>query len=174
MSTRTEHALGAVAVALLVACGASPLPAEPSTTAHAAEPEPERCGMVFSPDAELLDETVDAAARWSWTTGCDVRVGEGGVRLLLVADIDLDNGLDNPGWTHPDETGRQWVIELVADRSAAVLPHEMGHVLNPRPEHAVDEAALMHDYGGLGCITASDLEYVCEGLPCEAFAPEIC
>lgn len=136
------------------------------------EPAPLPCGTVLSPDPELLDETTDAAARWSVATGCPVTVGEGGVRIRLVSEIN-DNGTFRPGLTHYEADGVTLVIDLTAERTVGLtLPHELGHVLFPHPGHVDGETALMSHAGGKGRITAADLEYVCAGYGCLAFVPE--
>lgn len=138
----------------------------------------EACGAVFTPDAELADETAAAAARWAAATGCDVRVGPGGVRVRLVAELWNELGNPRPGLTHSVD-GRL-VIDVTDLRIAPVIPHEIGHVLrllnytrlaDPHDPHVVDGVSLMCSDGGAGLITEADLLFVCEGLPCEA-APE--
>lgn len=152
----------------------------PSPTTQAIEATALPCGLVLSPDPGLLTETETAAARWTVATGCPVTVGEGGTRIRLV-DVIVDaagapvldsRGIPRPGFTHYGERG-ELIVEVTAARTVGLtLPHEIGHVLNPREGHVPDETSLMCHDGGLGLITAADLEYVCEGLDCEAFVPE--
>jgi predicted Zn-dependent protease len=90
--------------------------------------------------------------------------------VRLVSEI-VDDGVRRPGFTHYVDDG-SLVIEVTSERFAAVIPHEMGHVLYPHPGHVQDATSLMSDAGGLGEITAADLEYVCAGYGCKAFVPE--
>jgi hypothetical protein len=145
-----------------------------------AEPEgllqhsPEPCGAVFTPDLALLEETTAAAARWAAATGCDVRVGDNGIPVRLVEMLFDELGNAQPdmwglqSWT----TGGEIIIDVTGLRSESVIPHEMGHALFPRHGHVEDGISLMCSDGGSGQITAADLTFVCEGFPCEAFAPE--
>jgi hypothetical protein len=187
------------AFAALVAVACDPAPSRPEyaatdttqpalVTADAA-PAPEPCGTVFTPTPELLEETTRVAARWAAATGCDVRVGEHGVPVVLV-DVIPGHAPEDPGWGHTSVLADgSFQIEVTAfrfeDRIAgdAVLTHEVGHVLNLRGDHldcVVDDAGaqmlktgpVMCTIGGAGLITAADLEYVCEGYPCAAFEPE--
>lgn len=168
-------ALLVLTLAALVGCSAPVEPSPETASVEAAqsapEPAPLPCGTVFTPDPELLADVTAAAARWSVATGCDIRVGQGGTRVRLVSEIN-DNGTLRPGLTHYEADGVTLVIDVIAARSAAVLIHEMGHVLFPRPGHVEGETALMSHAGGNGRITAADLEYVCAGYGCTAFVPE--
>lgn len=168
--------LVSVLASLAVGCAAPVESATATASVEAAqtaqEPAPLPCGTVFTPDPELLADVTAAAARWSAATGCDVRVGEGGTRVRLVSEIN-DNGTLRPGLTHYEADGVTLVIAVIAARSGVVLPHEMGHVLDPKPGHVDGETALMSHAGGNGRITAADLEYVCAGYGCEAFVPEV-
>lgn len=142
----------------------------------------EPCGKVLTPEPALLEETTRVAARWSAATGCNVRVGENGTPVRLVAQV-MDGDVEQPGRTLPLEGGG-WEVVVSPLRLDArihgqdtVLAHEVGHALNPHDGH-VEAApgekctALMCSGGGLGTIIAADLEYVCDGYPCASFTPE--
>lgn len=170
--------MAAVMVTLIgTGCAAEALDAPRSEDAAEPAPltaaEPAPCGAVFSPDAVLLDETLDAVARWSDATGCDVRVGEGGIRITLVDVIIIEGEPSGgPGYTRWKDGA--WLIEVTDERVPEVIPHEIGHTLNPDIEqpHVVDGVSLMTSAGGAGLITDADLSYVCSLLECTAFVPE--
>lgn len=193
-------ALVLLATLLVAACAAEPGESSSSTDVdvveildtelpQAAEPSlplvPERCGAVFTPDAELLEETTTAAARWAAATGCDVRVGEGGILVQLV-DVILDlegNPTSRKGVTRASDDMSVIILMVTPDRDARALPHELGHALYPVEReqyprghvHTEDGQAceaLMCSDGGLGFITAADLVAVCEGFPCATMTPE--
>jgi hypothetical protein len=145
-------------------------------TVEAAAPA---CQFVFSPEESLRAETLDAAARWSKATGCDVVVGEGGIPVRLVDDLGLSpRGTRVHGWTHcPDTstacTQSRLVIDLTPEHKPAAMAHEMGHALPAIMTHVQDEHALMDNSGGDGLILAADLVQICSALPCQAFVPEM-
>lgn len=177
---------GNMLVALLLAACAGEAPdsavTEPETltaqvheaSAHDVPEVSEPCGAVFTPEPALLAETTAAAARWSAATGCDVRVGDGGIPVRLVDMLYDDAGHAQPemfGLQHWTESG-EIVIDVTALRSQPVIPHEMGHALFPRHGHVDDDVSLMSSHGGAWRITAADLAFVCEGFPCALFTPE--
>lgn len=143
----------------------------------AAEPS---CGLALVPSSELIAETQAAAARWSLATGCAVRIERGGFRVRLVEPMRTRSGAVQPGLTHWLDSG-ELVIDVTAERSAAVVPHELGHLLQvlgaapPPPEraHLSDGFSLLVSGGGEGFITEADLESVCSSFPCAARVPEI-
>lgn len=171
-----------LAVLLLAACAGS----EPSLDATeetaplavAIETAPEVvCSVTFTPDPELLAETRQAAARWSAATGCDIRVGEGGIAVRLVAErMVTPEGTEGHGHTYcptSDPCTRSGlVIDVARDHHPATIAHEMGHALGSSSAHVEDESALMFHTGGEGAIVSADLCYVCETLGCSAFVPE--
>lgn len=175
----TKLRLALAALPLLAACaGGVGVESDPPSSDSAVLSAPEACGAVLSPDPELLEETVDAAARWSGATGCDIRVGDGGTRVRLLAEV-WEGGVRFQGLVHQIESG-EVVIDVCPERLPAVLPHEIGHLLYPHPQrHIAQEPgaasceALMCNGTGGESITAADLAFVCEGLACKAFEPEV-
>jgi len=179
----------ALAALALVACaGEAPAPEvttaptlAPLTESSAAtEESPAPCEVTFSPDAALLDAFTAAAERWSAATGCDIHIGEGGIRVRIVArdDADLFNA----------ETGKYApAVTVMADgetrisfspdwesRASRAPMHEMGHALSRRSgAHSDDPNALMYWNPTQREITASDLTFVCAELACTLFQPEI-
>lgn len=167
-------------------CGSPPLaeqdaPAAFSAVDDAETPgpaatEPEGCGMVFSPVPELLEETEAAAARWSAATGCDVRVGEGGVPVVFVDPIADGlvgigaNGESASGGVYRYEsTGACAQIGQVAGHSTGqTIAHEIGHCIG-QPGHT--EYGLMSPYAE-GPLDATSLQRVCDVFPCVTFSPE--
>ena len=135
------------------------------------------CGVVFSPEESLRIEVEATAARWAAATGCDIRVGEGGIPVRVSADLGLSSrGTRVHGWTHCSDLEvpckrSQLIIEVTADHKPATLAHELGHALPNRMDH-LEGDALMGPAGGAGLISAADLTYVCERLHCQAFVPE--
>lgn len=142
----------------------------------AAQPEPEACGMVFSPVPELLEATELAAARWSAATGCDVRVGEGGVPVVYVDPVADGlvgiggNGENASGGVYRyEETGACAQIGQVIEHSTAqTVAHEIGHCIG-QPGHTED--GLMSPFAK-GALNAASLERVCDVFPCAWFNPE--
>ena len=183
----TLRALGLLSL-LSLACASAPAatptamePAAVSTAALEAPVEtPEPCQVVFSPAPELLEETTAVAARWATATGCDIRVGEGGIAVRIATDLGLSPlGTKAHGWTHCPVDGETCkrsalLIDLTADHKASALAHEFGHALGSSAAHLPDDEApaLMTHWGGDGLITAADLVYVCAALDCQLLAPE--
>lgn len=136
--------------------------------------EAEPCGMVFSPVPELLDATVAQAARWSVATGCDIRVGEGGVPVVIAEQILAPDGTRRRGVAR-EESGVLVRIEI--ERATAIfsntldtiLGHEIGHVLGA---HAHAGCLMASPVVNHAPICAADLEAVCASLACSAFNPE--
>lgn len=173
----------ALAVVILlsvnVACG-SPVPSV-------------ACAAVLTPDAALLAETETAAARWSAPTGCDIRVGEGGVpvlaqdRVFVVPDGDGERVAD----ADPLAQGSEKCAVAIGDLGVYVgwrvivataprvfcpslqtaIAHEMGHVLIAADEHS--GSGLMRGAAADGSlIDTSSLALICASFPCATFAPE--
>ena len=173
------RALAILALAAIGCASESPaevtLPASPAPEV-AAEAAP-GCSVVFSPDAELEAETAEAAARWSLATGCDIRVGEGGIRVRLVEEqMPTPSGTMGHGHTYcPGEACKrsELVIDVAREHVARTIAHEMGHALGSTAGHVEDdESALMFHTGGLGLITSPDLVLVCTVLDCSVITPE--
>jgi hypothetical protein len=174
------------ALALLtVACADEAQPVEQKTGAAGAAleapevQEPPACEVVFTPTAipALVAEVTLAAERWSQATGCDIRVGEGGIVVEQSAADDprLWNaraGRFSSGVTLFTPAGTLIVVR--EERVSEVIPHEMGHALAHTSGHGSDEAGLTHGLAVTDCIRAADLEYVCEALDCAVFTPESC
>lgn len=163
-------ALLLVVLALVVGCSG----------ASGVEPSAPSCGFALVPAPALVAEVKAAAERWSAATGCDVRIERGGVRVRLVPPMRTRSGGVQPGLTHWLDSG-ELVIDVTDERSAPVIPHELGHLLQllgdapPPPEraHLTDGFSLLASGGGEGFITDADLEFVCSGFPCAARVPEI-
>lgn len=182
---RTDQARGVRAIILAgllgLACGEAGEPAAAPVEGAATPVEVEvvdDCSRVFSPDDELLDETLDAAARWSATTGCDVSVGEGGMPVTLVAELLTSSGeYANGGATVYARDGAfdgcdgLTVAETTDDRARTVA-HEMGHCLGAMG-HASDGLLMARPPTATEPINAAALALVCEALPCRVMAPEI-
>lgn len=156
------------------ASGSTPLddaetPAPPPT-------EPEGCGMVFSPVAELLEATEIAAARWSTATGCDVRVGEGGLPVTEQTDMRDRDGdpVNGRALVYSDAVTREYArcdgLVLSTTRAERTVAHEMGHCLGAMG-HA--SAGMLSEYADGGdLIDAAALDLVCANLACAGFNPE--
>lgn len=174
----------ALPLAVLVACGAAPVDSRDLTRqsfwqepALAAEDHASACAVVFTPAPELLAETLAAAARWSAATGCDIRVGEGGIALRLVEErMPTPRGTLAHGATYCASAPCKrsgLVIDVARDHAAVTIPHEMGHALASTTDHVEDdENALMFHTGGEGVILACDLVLVCGALDCALMTPE--
>lgn len=152
--------------------------------------EPEGCGMVFSPVPELRRATEIAAARWSAATGCDVRVGEGGVPLRalpLVFAVQDSRGIRVAG--EPIDGGEQlcgasfgrigesitWQVSIATATPGCpsaehIVTHETGHVLRADYGHSNGGSMQVPLLGGP--IEETSLGFVCSGFPCAGFNPE--
>lgn len=187
LATRTRTTLLAALGAVVVGCGsgdASDETAAPSReTALSFAHRPAPCERIFTPDAELFHEVVDATERWSKATGCNIHVGEGGIPVRLVEVVVGANGKQYPysGGTYIGPNGP--VVQVTAAREPHDIPHELGHALFPsaRPGYPLGHVppdadgqcrALMCGNGGDGHIIEEDLANICEGLPCSAFVAE--
>lgn len=181
MSFTVLRSLSLVLAISVTCCGSPPLaeqdastPLDDAETPAPAPTEPEGCGMVFSPVPELLEATELATARWSAATGCDVRVGEGGVPVVFVDPIADglvgENGETAAGGVYRYElTGVCAQIGQVAEyMTPQTVAHEMGHCIG-QPGHTED--GLMSPYAK-GQLNAASLQRVCDVFPCAAFVPE--
>jgi hypothetical protein len=137
---------------------------------------PTGCGMVFSPVPELLEATEVAAARWSSATGCDIRVGEGGIPVTEESDMRDSDGNVVSGKTPLvlDASTRAYIrclsVTVSTDRNDGVLPHEIGHCIGAAG-HTTE--GLMSEYpGDHDIINSVSLELVCQSLDCASFNPE--
>jgi len=176
------RALCLLLLTLLVACASEPreltqLSFGQTTQETTTETDEPTCEVVFTPDAEILAETQDAAARWSAATGCDIRVGEGGIVVRVVADRMLTpQGTEAHGHTYcPTEgcTRSGLVIDIARDHAPATIAHEMGHALASSTAHVEDDTqALMFHTGGDGAILSPDLVLVCTTLDCSVMTTE--
>jgi hypothetical protein len=175
----------ALPLAVLVGCGGAPVDSRDLTRqsfwqapAPAAETPGGGCEVVFTPAPELRAETLAAAARWSAATGCDIRIGEGGIALRLVEDrMPTPWGTEAHGHTYcPTDDGCKrsaLVIDIARDHAAVTVAHEMGHALASTAGHVEDnESALLFHTGGEGAILACDLVLVCAALDCALMTPE--
>jgi hypothetical protein len=172
-----------VLLAMVVGCGGSTMDAEadqttdapaPSERTHPAPVEPAaaepQCGLVISPTDELSIRTTNAAARWAAATGCDVRVGEGGVPVFTVDALHTSEGKIAAGHASHDEAGACSSIEVWLYYSdAATVPHEIGHCLGAAGH---SPSGLMTSGAGPNQIDAASLALVCASAPCLAFNPE--
>lgn len=157
-----------IALAATVGCAQPVAPVE--TVSFETEVDPTFCQVVFTPDAELLEETTVEAARWSKATGCDIRVGAGGITVAMATEILNSEGKARQGVTN--RTNGVITIRVITARRSVVLAHEMGHALagNGHIDDELDGVLQRHGKGNL--ITAADLEFVCETLNCQTFTPE--
>jgi hypothetical protein len=160
-------------IALVTAVGcvqpvAAPVSVE--TVSFGQDVDPTFCQVVFTPDASTLEETTLVAARWAQATGCDIRVGAGGITVVTATEILDPEGKTRQGVTN--ETDGVTTIRVIAVRRPVVLVHEMGHALagNGHIDDELDGVLQRHGKGNL--ITAADLEFVCETLNCQTFTPE--
>lgn len=170
--------LSLLGLSLAVTCCGAPTEPEPGESPEPATvaPEPEHCGMVFSPSPELLEATEIAAARWSAATGCDVRVGEGGLPMTVLDEvIDLDGDSKTARTTFKGEPGAAYAMGIEVRRDRAwdfdrLVAHEMGHALGG---HGHTETGVMKGRCDTGApIDAVSLGLVCENLSCASFATE--
>lgn len=177
-------ALSLLGLALAVTCCGAPAESEPRESPEPATKalEPEGCGMVFSPVPELLDATEVATARWSAATGCDIRVGEGGVPVLLTDQILDPNGVERDGWAgvvneysppSPELAGLRGslVVLLTGRRMPLAVLHEMAHALG-QPGHIDGSGDVLDGAAPAPVIGPLSLESLCSVLPCTAFRPE--
>lgn len=160
---------------LSLACGVAPVE-------HQDEPEDASveligdawCSFTFSPSDAARAMTEAAAAQWGEATGCDIRIGEGGVSVELVDRITTDEGAPMCG-AALRESGLVTTIQIsmaTADRCwrpALTLLHEMGHALAPRaPNDGHAEAGLMRAQQDpeATIVDAAAVELVCAELHC--------
>jgi hypothetical protein len=132
--------------------------------------------MVFSPDPEPADATSDAADRWSAATGCNVRVGEGGLRVMVLDQVIGRDGLSYKARVNFSGTpgnATPLVMEIrrdeLADAQRLVL-HEMGHALGGHAHTATGVMRLSSDPNAM--IDKSSLDLVCANLACPDPDPE--
>jgi hypothetical protein len=174
-------------------CGVSPPSVRPGadSNADAGVVGEAACWVVVTPDGALLAETERAAERWSEATGCDVRVGEGGVPIVawprlfveytadgraLLADIN-HGGTMKPlcglsSWTEDESAVRIIDVSLACDVGDAVT-HELGHALAGLKRHSFTGMMAAGDNPARSrVIDAASLELVCYQLPCAAPSPE--
>lgn len=159
------------ALGLVAACGGA-AESEPdllATLPYVLHDEP-RCALVLTPQPALADATQLAAERWSAATGCDVRVGAGGVPVVHVTGLTTTRGKRAAGaWRHTgDNVCKRIDIddELGGPRTVA---HEVGHCLGA---HGHASSGLTAEGAGSGVIDAATLEHVCSQVPCSAFSIE--
>lgn len=134
----------------------------------------ERCTVVFSPEESIAELAESAAEQWSEATGCDVRVGEGGVAIRFVERITNDAGDPQCGVTHRmrDESGAvvgARDIEISTNRvdrcrlTARDVLHEMGHGLAPRRGHTT-EGLMAPVPNGIDYIDGVSAQFVSDEL----------
>jgi hypothetical protein len=125
--------------------------------------------MVFSPATELLDATTRAAARWSAATGCDVRVGTGGIPVVILPEVILNNGEARRSRAVVGSSNDriEYRRRNLAD-AGEIMPHELGHMLGG---YGHSDSGVMKGLPETP-IDAASLLLVCENLHCESFAPE--
>lgn len=189
--------LTCLALALLPSCVSPPpqnveaVPGPAPSVELAVEQTPEPCGFVFSPAPELHDAAVTAAARWSAATGCDVRVGEGGLPIVawpilfveytpdgqtLLADHNVGGTMRSicglADWDAADTEIERLHVALACDEEDAVT-HEMGHALARLKRHSLTGVmASGENEDRTHVIDAGSLELVCYSFPCASFVPE--
>lgn len=163
----------------LTCCGSPAQHDEVSAPETAGAPEPApTCGFVFSPVPELRDAAESAAARWSAATGCDVRVGEGGLPVTLLADMRDREGkpVNGRALVYSNAETRQYSrcagleISSASTNVARTIAHEMGHCLGAVGHTAYGLLSEFSDGGD--DINADALALVCENLSCAVMEPE--
>jgi hypothetical protein len=150
------------------ACGEPGVDAPVSAGAAAPAAHEPACAVVLSPAADIAPSVELAAARWSQATGCDVRLGEGGVSVVFDTPILRPDGTEAPGVTEPG--GLLVRIDPRHRRRDETVAHELGHVLGAG--HTDSMGLMSGRKGRADRIDADSLAAVCEVLSCPAFTPE--
>jgi len=185
-------AVGMAALAMCCAPGPGEIdadmasPEEPGTALAAVEadaPEPP-CAVAFDVPPELRAQTERAAERWSAATGCDVRIDEGGIPIVVLDEIleaDGSLAIDSTGGPVRARTKTVWIdgelttarIEYRRDAAhdaGRIIPHEMGHALGGYGH--TDTGLLRATPANWEPIDAASLSLVCERLACAEFSTE--
>jgi hypothetical protein len=134
--------------------------------------EPEPCGMAFDVQApELLAATLTAAERWSAATGCDVRVADGGLPIIIMDELQTTAGDIAAGACRHREGEPCSRIDIHSIYGGPrTIAHEIGHALAGVEGHSA--TGLMAEGAPGGQIDSASLELVCRRMHCETFAPE--
>lgn len=118
--------------------------------------------------------TEAAAAQWSEATGCDIRLGEGGVAVELVDRLVTEGGAPMCGASLRD-AGLVTTIQIsmaTADRCrrpSLTLLHEMGHALAPHAPsngHTPDGLMRAEQDPKATTVDAAAVAVVCGELHC--------
>ena len=183
-----RNVIGLVVLSLAAACAADPGGATdvvqvddalaPLMSSAAIGAYENDCTRVFSPSPEAYEYVARAAERWARATGCDVRVGEGGIPVVMVDEIlDLD-GNRAAGVSNVEACNVASIeIARYASRPSRVALHEMGHALS-QPCNVYDgtghaDTGIMTPDSAADVIDAASLSLICEGgLDCRTFNPE--
>lgn len=138
------------------------------------------CSRVVSPTPEALKYVEHAVQRWSYSTGCDIHIGEGGVPFDLVPKIwSPEHFKYVAGVTHVNSLCQVEYMQLSGDSSHpyATVTHEIGHWLSGacygtenggHTQTGIMAAPIKDD-----TITEENLELVCGHLPCKNFIPAV-
>jgi len=143
------------------------------------EPESPPCGMAFDPDPELLDATQRAADRWSAATGCDIRIEDGGVPVIvhdhLYAVKDPSQEICGLATCTEDESAViKLDVSLACSDTEDTTTHEMGHALARLKRHSLTGVmASGMNKNRTTVIDAASLELVCYSFECAEIVPEI-
>lgn len=158
-------------LSLLVACSEASPPGGLVAVTRSDLTPPPACSVTLSAETALYSYVEESAARWSLATGCDVRMGDGGVAFQLAPDLPFgEGGAQVPGWTQDD---RRLVLINTRAREAQrerSVPHELGHVLGGY--HTLSDGVLSGAKHRRNVIDAEGLGSVCATLDCQAFNPE--
>lgn len=138
--------------------------------------EAARCGAVFSADSGIAELVESAATQWSEATGCDVRLGEGGIPVSYVERIVDARGNPQCGETHRlrDDSGAILGVDFIhistnlADRChlhARDVLHEMGHGLAPHRGHTT-EGLMAPTWDAVDYVDEPARAFVCSELGC--------
>lgn len=134
------------------------------------------CSRVFSPTPEAEPYVQAAVARWSRATGCDVRIGDGGIPVAMSDNIVTEEGDRMTGVSNRNGCEVYEIfIARYSVQPAAVTVHEVGHSLqNPcGPNSEVHAPSGIMTYNSSeDVIDEASLSLVCEGFDCRAFNVE--
>lgn len=129
------------------------------------------CSVVLSPGPVLVEPTAAAAERWSAATGCDIRLGDGGVPVTLVLSIRRPDGSEAPGMTPADRSRIEVNQRTGEPQRYRTIAHELGHLLGV--DAHVEGNGIMGGEGHQDVIDGESLAAVCAALPCAWFRPEV-
>lgn len=133
------------------------------------------CSRVFTPTPEAEPYVAAAVERWSQATGCDVRIGEGGIPVAMAPEIISDKGDMMTGVSNRAncEVYEVFIAEYSTRKYETAL-HEVGHALHSPCDaaHAHTETGIMTYNSREDRIDEASLSLICEGFDCRAFNTE--